>query len=81
MEDGLTHLPLDKMTAISLTMFLNTFSWMKMFEFRLKISLKFVPMGLIDNKWALVQVTAWRRSGDKLSGPMLTQFTDVYMRH
>ena len=36
-------------------------------------------MGLIDNKWALVQVMAWRRSGHKsLSGPMLTQFNDAY---
>ena len=42
----------------------------------------FVPVGLIDNKWALVQVMACRRSGDKpLSGPMLTQLTDAYMRH
>ena len=39
-------------------------------------------MGLIDNKWALIQVMAWRRSGDKpLSTPMLTQFTDAYMWH
>ena len=39
-------------------------------------------MGLIDNKWALIQVMAWRQSGAKpLSEPMLTQFTDAYMRH
>ena len=39
-------------------------------------------MGLIDNKWALVQEMAWRRSGDKpLSEPMLNQYTDAYMRH
>ena len=39
-------------------------------------------MGLIDNKWALIQVMAWRRSGDNpLSAPMLTQFTDAYMWH
>ena len=37
----------------------------------IKNSLKFVPMGPIDNKPALVQIMAWRRSGDKpLSEPM-----------
>ena len=48
----------------------------------IKISLKFVPKGPIDNESALVQVMAWRRTGDKpLPEPMLTQFTDAYMRH
>ena len=47
-----------------------------------EISLKFVPVSPIDNKPALVQVMAWRRTGDKpLPEPMLTQFTDTYMRH
>ena len=45
------------------------------------ISLKFVPKGPIDNKAALVQIMAWRRTGDKpLPELMLTQFTDAYMR-
>ena len=36
------------------------------------ISLKFVPKGLINNIPALVQIMAWRRSGDKpLSEPMM----------
>ena len=48
----------------------------------IKISLKFVPKGQIDNNPALVQIMAWRRPGDKpLSEPMLTRFTDAYMRH
>ena len=48
----------------------------------IQISLKFVPEGPIDNKAVLVQVMAWRRTGDKpLSELMLTQFTDAYMRH
>ena len=48
----------------------------------IQISLKFVLRSPIDNKPALVQVTAWRRTGDKpLSEPMLTQFTDAYMQH
>ena len=33
-QDPLTHLPLDKMAAISQTTFSNTFSWMKMLEFQ-----------------------------------------------
>ena len=38
----------------------------------LKISLKFVPMVRINNIPALVQLMAWRRSGDKpLSEPMM----------
>ena len=41
-----------------------------------QISLKFVHKSPIDNKLALVQVTAWRQTE-----PMPTQFTDVYMRH
>ena len=45
-----------------------------------QISLKFAPKGLID-KSMLVQVMAWRRTGDKpLSEPMLTQFIDAHMR-
>ena len=40
----------------------------------LKISLKFVPKGLINNIPALVQIMAWRRPGDKpLSEPMLVR--------
>ena len=47
----------------------------------IQISLQFVPRGPIDNKSALVQVMAWRRTGDKpLSEPMLTSFTDAYMQ-
>ena len=39
----------------------------------IQISLKFVPECPIDNKSALVQVMAWRRTGDKpLSEPMMT---------
>ena len=46
------------------------------------IALKFIPRSPIDNEPALVQVKAWRRTGDKpLSEPMLTPFTDAYMRH
>ena len=38
----------------------------------IKISLKFVPKGPINNNPSLVQTMAWRRPGDKpLSEPML----------
>ena len=38
----------------------------------IKIALKFVPKGPINNDPALVQIMAWRRSGDKpLSEPMM----------
>ena len=48
----------------------------------IRISQKFVPRGPVDNKWALVQVMAWRWTGDKpLPEPMLMQFTDAYMQH
>ena len=40
--------------------FLNANVWIS-----LKISLKFVPNGHINNNLALVQIMAWRRPGDK----------------
>ena len=47
--------------------FLNQNIWIS-----LKIPLKFVPRGPINNIPALVQIMAWRRPGDKpLSEPML----------
>ena len=47
--------------------FLNENVWIP-----IKISLKFVPKGPIDNIPALVQIMVWRRPGDKpLSEPMM----------
>ena len=52
------------------------------FYISIQISLKFVPKGPNDNFAALVQIMAWRRTGDKpLPEPILTLFTDAYMRH
>ena len=52
----------------------KAFSW-------IQIPLKFVPTSPIVNKPALVQVMAWRQTGDKpLPELMLTQFIDAYMR-
>ena len=48
----------------------------------IRISLKFVPKGPIDNTSGSVQVMVWRRTGDKpLHEPMLTQFLDAYTWH
>ena len=45
------------------------------------ISLKFVSKDPIDSKRATAQVKAWHRTGNKpLSEPMLTHFTDAYVR-
>ena len=49
----LTHLPLDKMAAVSQTIFSDAFSWMK-FCILFKISLKFVAKDPIDKNPALV---------------------------
>ena len=52
------------------------------FYISIRISLKFVPKGEINNRPALVQVMDWCRTGDKpLPEPMLTQFMDAYMWH
>ena len=51
--------------------FLNEYVWIPN-----KISLKFVPKGPINNIPTLVQIMAWRRSGDKpLSEPMMVSLT------
>ena len=71
----LTHWGRDKMGAIFQTTFSTGYSWIKMYEFRIKsnkISLKFVPKVPINNIPALVQIMTWCRSGDKpLSEPMM----------
>ena len=57
------HFPDD----ISKWIFLNENAWIS-----IKISLKFVPRGPINNIPSLVQIMAWRRPGDKpLSEPMM----------
>ena len=51
-------------------------------RFFIKMSMKFVPKGPIENNPVLVLIMAWCRLGDKpLSEPILTKFTDAYMRH
>ena len=66
---SLTHWGRDKMDAILLLkcIFLSESVWIP-----IKISMKFVPKGPINNIPALVQIMAWRRPGNKpLSEPMM----------
>ena len=52
------------------------------YDFFISISLKFVHMGPIDNKSALIQVMARRRTGaETLPESMLAQFIDAYLSH
>ena len=54
----------------------------EIFFILIKISLKLVPKGPIDNNPALVNIMALRQIGDKpLSGAMLTPFTNTFMWH
>ena len=47
-----------------------------------QISMKFVPVSVIDNKSALVQVMAWGWTGDKpLSELIITKFNDTCTHH
>ena len=60
------------MDAISQTTFFKCILLNEIVLISIKISLKFVPKGQINNIPALVQIMAWRRPGDKpLSEPML----------
>ena len=69
----LTHLPLDKMAAILAENIFKCIFLNENVRISIQISLKFVPKSSIDNQPALVQVMAWRRTGDKpLPEPVLT---------
>ena len=68
----LTHWGRDKMANIFQTIFPNAFSINETIWISIKISLKFVHKGPINNIPALVQIMAWRRPGDKpLYEPMM----------
>ena len=80
--DRLTHLPLEKMAAILADDIFKHIFLNENIRIVIQISLNVVPMGLIDNTPALVQVMAWRRTGDKpLPEAMMTQFANVCMWH
>ena len=59
-----THLPLDKMAAILADDIFRCIFVNEKFIILIKISLKFVPKGPIDNNAALVKIMAWRGIGD-----------------
>ena len=70
----LTHWGWDKMAAFSQTTLSNTFFLNENVRISIKISLKLVPEGLINNISALVLIMAWRRPGEKpLSEPMMVR--------
>ena len=70
------------MAAISTDDFFKCISLNENDKTPIQIPLKFVPRSPIDNKPALVQVMAWRRTGDKpIPEPMMIPFTDSYTRH
>ena len=71
--NALIHLPLDKMAAILADAIFKGIFLNETDKIPIQISLKLVPRSPIDNKSALVQVMAWRRTGDKpLPEPMMT---------
>ena len=78
----LTHLPPENITDILAD---DIFKGIFLYEndrIPIQITLKLVLKSPIDNKAALVQIMAWRRTGDKpLPEPMVTQLTDTYMRY
>ena len=48
----------------------------------IKVSLKFVPQGPINNIPALVQIMAWCHPGNEpLSESMMAWFTEAYIHH
>ena len=73
----LTYWGQDKMAAISQTTFSNAFSWMKMYEFRLRFHLS---LFLRFESTIFHQIMAWCRPGDKpLSEPMMVSLlTHIY---
>ena len=70
-QNSLTHWGRGEMNILQ-TKFSNIFSSVKMFKISIKISLKFVPKGPINNVPALIQIMAWCCPGNKpLSGPLM----------
>ena len=70
------------MAAILQMTFSNVFSSMKSVLYFDSSFMEVCSKGQIYNKSALVQIMASRQTGDKpLPEPMLTSFTDAYMRY
>ena len=74
----LTHLLLVNMATILADDIFKCIFLNAKVQILIKISLKFVPKGLIDHNQGLVWLMVWRPIGDKpLSEPMLTRFSDT----
>ena len=72
--DNISHWGWDKMAAIFQTTYSNAFSWIKMYEFRLRFHWNFFIMFelIIFHRW--VQKMAWHQPGDRpLSEPMMVR--------
>ena len=68
------------MAASFLTTLSNAFSWLKNVIISIKISLKFVLKGSINNIPTLVQIMAWHWPGDKpLSEQWWLDYRRIYM--
>ena len=52
-----------------------------MYKILIKISMKFILKGPINNTPALVQLMAWRRPGDKPLSEPIMYFLLIYMHH
>ena len=75
----LTHWDRDKMAAIFQTTFSSGFTWMAMYEFRLKCHWSLFSCVQLTNIPALVQIMAWRQPGDKpLSEPIWLVYWRLY---
>ena len=82
MSMGLTHWGWEKWPPFFADDIFKCISFKENVWPSIKISLKFVPKGSVNNIPALVQIMAWRSFGAKpLSGPMLAKPTDANMRY
>ena len=72
LENGHPHWDRDKMAAIFEPTFSTAFFSSENIWISIKISLGFVPKGPINNIPALVQIMAWRRSGDEPYSELMT---------
>ena len=78
----LTSSPLNKMATILADNIFKCIFLNENDRIQIQIWLKFVPRGSTDNKSSLVLVMVRHQTGDKpFPEPMLTQFTEAYMRH
>ena len=77
-EMQLTHRGRGKSATIWQTTFSNAFSWMKMYEFRLRFPWIFFPKIQINNIPALIQIMAWRWPRDK---PLFEQMMISLLTH